>query len=280
MPTIKIDDIDLYYEEHGDADAHPVLLISGFITNAASWAPQVAALAPHYHVVAVDNRGSGRSSQREGPYSTPQMAADGAALLDRLRIESAHIVGASMGGMIAQEFALHYPARVRGLVLACTTPGGPRSFGYDEMLRAKDETPEVDDLSQVWTPERVREYALQLFTPEFLAKPTPEFGQYIAGVMRHPSTLVGLKAQAGAVLAHDCFDRLPQIQQPTLVIAGEDDTLVDARNSPLLAQHVPHAELRMFPRLRHGFTAEDPAAVNEVILEFLARVAVSCEANN
>lgn len=95
MTTAKINDIDMYYEEHGDPAAEPVLLIMGFTSNAAAWAPQIPALAERYHVVAFDNRGSGRTTQPDGAYTIPQMAADAAALLDHLGIASAHVVGAS-----------------------------------------------------------------------------------------------------------------------------------------------------------------------------------------
>ena len=136
MTIASINDIDLYYEEHGDPSAEPLLLIMGFTMNAASWALQIPALAERYRVIAFDNRGVGpHDASRTGRTAFRRWPPMPRRLLDHLGIESAHIVGASMGGMIAQEFAIRYPARVRGLVLACTTPGGPHSAGYDEMMK-------------------------------------------------------------------------------------------------------------------------------------------------
>lgn len=271
MTIVKINDLDMYYEEHGDPNAEPLLLIMGFTMNAASWAPQIPALSERYRVIAFDNRGAGRTTQPEGPYSIPQMAADAAALLDHLGIQSAHIVGASMGGMIAQEFALRYPRRVRGLVLACTTPGGPHSAGYEEMMTTSEEGLAMTDLSEMLKPERVKEGVDLLFTPEFLAHPGLGLLQMGSAAMLYPQTLTGMKGQLAAVRAHDTYDRLPKITAPTLVIAGDADKLVDARNSPILSSRIPGAKLVMLPGQRHGFTAEKPAEANAAILDFLAQ---------
>jgi 3-oxoadipate enol-lactonase len=272
MTITRINDIEMYYEEHGDPTAEPLLLIMGFGMNAAAWAPQIPALSGRYHVIAFDNRGAGRTSQPEGAYSIPQMAADAAALLDHLGIESAHIVGASMGGMIAQEFALRYPARVHGLVLACTTPGGPQSAGYDEMIALSEEGLAMTDLSELLKPERVKEGMDLMFTPEFQAHPGPGLIQTGLAAMLYPQSLAGMKGQLAAVRAHDTYDRLPKIAAPTLVIAGDADMLVDARNSPILADRIPGAKLIMLPGQRHGFTAEKPDETNRAILDSLAQV--------
>jgi pimeloyl-ACP methyl ester carboxylesterase len=272
MAIVTINGIDLYYEEHGDANAEPVLLIMGLSMNAAAWAPQISALAEHYHVIAFDNRGAGRTTQPEGPYTIPQMAGDAVALLDHLGIASAHIIGASMGGMIAQELAIRYPRHVRSLVLACTTPGGPHSAGYDEMLRTSEDTMKVETLAALLTPERLKEGMEQLFTPAFIAHPGPGLIQMGGAAMLYPQTLAGMKGQLAAIRAHDTYDRLPMISAPTLVIAGDADTLVDAKNSPLLASRIPNARLRMLPDQRHGFTAEKPEESNRAILDFLTQV--------
>jgi len=271
MTIARINDLDMYYEEHGDPAAAPVLLIMGFSMNAAAWAPQIPPLAERYHVLAFDNRGAGRTSQPEGAYSVPQMAADAAALLGHARVASAHVIGASMGGMIAQELALRDPERVRSLVLACTTPGGPRSAGYAALMAALDTGLSFDTIEEAMTPERMKEMLEQLFTPEFIANPGPGFGQTLAAAMQFPPTIAGLKGQALAIRAHDTYDRLGDITAPTLVIAGDADPLIDPENARILAERIPHAELRMLPGLRHGFFAEKPDEANAILLEFLAR---------
>jgi len=278
MATARINGIDLYYEEHGDSAADPVLLIMGFTMNAGAWIAQIPALAERYHVIAFDNRGAGRTSQPDGPYTTRQMADDAAGLLDHLGIASAHVVGASMGGMIAQEFAVNYPERVRSLVLACTTPGGPRSAGYQAMMDAGGEALEAESLEALMTPERLQESMLLAFTPEYMASPGPAFQQMAVTTLQFPQTLEGMKGQLMGIRAHDTFDRLSRITAPTLVMAGTEDTLVDAANSPLLAERIPNAELHMFPGLRHGFNVEKPDEVNASILEFLAKHAMKAAA--
>ena len=269
MATIRVGDIDMYYTEEGDANSEPVLLIMGFASNADAWAPQIPALSAKYRVIAFDNRGAGRTTQPDGTYTIPQMADDAAGLLDALGVASAHVVGASMGGMIAQELTLRHPKRVRSLVLCCTTPGGPRSFGYDVMLEGPKRLNEIDDLSSLMTPEAMKEGMDTMFTPEFQKNPGAGFQAMIMSSILHPSTLTGLRGQSAAIAAHDTLDRLSQIRVPTLVTAGSDDTLVDARNSPLLADKISGAKLKMFAGQRHGFTAEIPGEVNAVILDFL-----------
>jgi pimeloyl-ACP methyl ester carboxylesterase len=269
MATAHLNGIDIYYEEHGDANSEPVLLIMGFAQNASAWAPQIEALKPHYRVVAFDNRGAGRSTQPEGPYSIGEMLADTVALLDHVRIERAHVIGTSMGGMIAQELALQHPGRVRSLVLCCTSPGGPRSAGYERMLARSQEALDMRDIAEGQTPERIQQYALELFTPEFLANPGPGLQAMVVSSLQYPSTLAGVQGQMHAVRAHDTYDRLPSIAVPTLVMAGTDDVMVDAGNARILAERIPDAQLVMFEGQRHGFTAERPDEVNAEILRFL-----------
>ncbi len=271
MATAHINDIDIYHEEHGEPGAEPLLLIMGFMMNAAAWAPQIPAFAERFRVIAFDNRGAGRTSQPEAAYTIPRMAGDAAGLLDHLGVDAAHVIGVSMGGMIAQEFAIRYPARVRRLVLACTTPGGPHSAGYAELKAGTARAGEVEDVAAALTPELVREFLQQLFTPEFIANPGPGFGQMVASFVQYPQTLAGLKGQAAAIAAHDTYDRLDTIAAPTLVMAGDADPLIDPGNARILAERIPAAELRLMPGLRHGFMAERPDESNAIILEFLGR---------
>jgi pimeloyl-ACP methyl ester carboxylesterase len=271
MTKTRVSDIDIYYEEHGDPDAEPLLLIMGFTANAGAWALQIPALAQRYRVIAFDNRGAGRTTQPDGPYTIPQMADDAAGLLDALGAGPAHIIGSSMGGMIAQEFALRHPQRVRTLTLMCTTPGGPNSFGYAEMVDYSEALDEIQDLSQMLTPELMQASIDVHFTPEFMKAPGAGFQAMIGSGIMYPSTLAGVKGQTAAIVKHDTYARLPRIAAPTLVTAGSDDTFVDARNSPLLAGRIPNAELRMFEGLRHGFAVERPDLVNPVLLEFLSK---------
>src|SRR4029077_10122354 len=113
MTTAKFDSIELYYEEHGRGD--PLLLIMGLAADSTAWIFQVPDFARRYRTITFDNRGVGRSSKPPGPYTIHEMADDAVALLDALDVRRAHVVGVSMGGMIAQEIVLRHPSRVRGL---------------------------------------------------------------------------------------------------------------------------------------------------------------------
>ncbi len=271
MPTAKLNDIEMYYEEHGSPTAEPVVLIMGFGLSAAAWAPQIPALAERHYVVAFDNRGAGRTSAPAGAYTIPQMAADTLGLLEHLNIDGAHIIGQSMGGMIAQEFTIAHPDRVQSLVLACTTPGGPRSAGYDVLVDDIKRGLEIENLQEAATPEAMQEFALRMFTPEFLKNPGPGFAQIVADVMQHPQTLDGMRGQIHACRDHDTFDRLGQITADTLVIAGDGDPWILPENARILAERIPNAELYIVKDARHGFMAEKPDETNRVILDFLAR---------
>lgn len=268
MPVASVNGIDLYYEEHGSGD--PLLLIQGFGGNVVAWGPLIPAMAEHFRVIAFDNRDAGRSSQASAPYTIAEMAEDAAGLLEALGIPSAHVLGASMGGMIAQEFALQYPSKLRALVLMCTTCGGPNSAGWDEICQRLDL---VRDLREAPAPdsELVQEQLSWMFTPEFLANPTSAFQEFILSMLQYPAPLEGLKRQAEAIRAHDTYDRLPEIAAPTLVIAGEGDPLIPAENSRILAGRIPGAELILYPRVRHGFNLEIPDRVHADILSFLQR---------
>jgi pimeloyl-ACP methyl ester carboxylesterase len=127
MPTTKANGIELYYEVHGEGP--PLLLIMGLGANATAWYRQIPVLSERYRVIAFDNRGAGRSEKPLEPYSIPQMADDAAALMDTLGISTSHVFGMSLGGMIAQEYALRHPERVQALVLGGTTPAAPRQCG-------------------------------------------------------------------------------------------------------------------------------------------------------
>lgn len=268
MAIVRVGDLELYYEEHGSGE--PVLLIQGFGGNTVAWGPLIPALAARYRVMAFDNRDAGRSSQATEPYTIADMANDAVGLLEALGVPSAHVLGASMGGMIAQELALRWPQKVGALILACTTCGGPRSAGWDELCQRLDLVRELREMPAPDS-ELVQQQLSWMFSPEFLANPTPAFQEFILSTLQYPAPLEGMKRQAEAIRRHDTYDRLPQIAAPTLVIAGADDPLILAENSRILAERIPNAQLILYPQLRHGFNLEDPDRVHADILSFLER---------
>src|SRR5262245_12030207 len=156
MPKVRANGIDVYYEESGSGE--PLLLIIGFGGDHQAWAFQVPAFAERYRVITFDNRGSGQSSVPDATYTTKMMADDAVGVLDALGIEQAHVLGVSMGGMIAQEIALNHPRRVKSLQLHCTY-GRPDAY----ILALMDVWRAVRAKSTV--EEWLRTVALWLFSP-------------------------------------------------------------------------------------------------------------------
>ncbi|OGO49631.1 MAG: hypothetical protein A2148_12190 [Chloroflexi bacterium RBG_16_68_14] len=269
MPTVWANNIEIYYEEHGSGE--PLLLIMGWGGNAATWNPQIPGLTERYRVVAFDNRGVGRTSAPDGPYSTRQMAADTVGLLDALGIERAHVFGISMGGMIAQELALAHPERVDALVLGCTSPGSRRAAGFAQLRSDIEAFREISEDGQPDL-EWFSEFLKHLWTEEALIKAESHLQDFVFSLIRFPPTGHGLRGQADAVAAHNTYDRLHRLRHRTLVVTGAEDTLIDPRNSAILARKIPGAELRVFPGLKHAFHLEQPDPVNSAIIDFIEQV--------
>ena len=276
MPDVRANDIDIYYEEHGSGE--PLLLIMGWGGNAAGWKPQIPGLADVFRVIALDNRGTCRSSAPEGPYSIAQMAEDTAGLLDALEIPQAHVFGISMGGMIAQELALAHPEKVGALILGCTTAGGDQAAGAEQLRSEIADFRQTDD-SKAMDLEWFAGFLKRLWTDEALIQSDEYLQDFVLALIRFPPPLHGLRSQAAAIAAHDSYDRLPQIRCPTLVITGDEDSLIDPRNSDTIAERIPNAERHIFPGLKHAFHLERPDLVNPVIIDFIERVRPSLAAD-
>ncbi len=265
MPKLRVGDIAMYYEEAGAGD--PLVLIMGFGGDHLAWAFQVPAFVEAgYRVLTFDNRGVGQTDSPDHPYTTAMMAADTARLLDALGIEQAHVLGASMGGMIAQELALGFPARVRSLQLHCTYARPDRYMtslvtSWRSVRMALD--PEAS----------MRAFALWLFAPATYDE-RPEFVEaVIQGALAnpYPQSLTGFVRQGEAVATHDTLDRLASIRCPVLVAVAEDDVLVPSRFSRAIAARIPDAELATVPGAGHVYFWERPEAFNRLCLDFLAR---------
>jgi pimeloyl-ACP methyl ester carboxylesterase len=262
MPKARVNGIDLQYIEAGSGD--PLLLIMGFGGDHLAWAFQTPVFAQRYRVIAFDNRGAGQSDAPDIPYTTRMMADDAAGLLDHLRIERAHVLGVSMGGMIAQELALNHPRRVRSLQLHCTLARPDR---YMHALIENWRVVRGNVSAEEW----MRIVALWLFSPVTYAE-RPEFVETIiqTGIANpHPFTLTGFLRQGDAVRTHDTLDRLGTLAAPTLVSVADDDILVPARCSRALAGAIAGAALTTLDRAGHCHFWERPDAFNAMCLEFL-----------
>ena len=263
MPKVKVGDVNMYYEVHGEGE--PLLLIMGHSGTTALWGPAIPLLSREYRVVAFDNRGIGYSEAPELPFSAKMMADDTAGLLDALGIDSAHVFGASMGGMIAQELALHYPEKVVSLILGCTSPGGSQAplpdaiAAFAEQMAAMSQ----EDLAKM--------LPAMLLTPEFMESNPHAVEEVIGWVMEKPIPPWVRVRQTEALVAHDTYERLPQIKAPTLVVGGEKDIAIPAEYQRLLASRIPNAELVIWEDLGHGFFLQKLEEVGKVVLDFLRR---------
>ncbi|MBI3769824.1 MAG: alpha/beta fold hydrolase [Deltaproteobacteria bacterium] len=277
MSTATVGSVELYYEEHGSGD--PLLLIMGLAADSQAWLFQVPEFAQRYRTISFDNRGIGRSAKPAGPYTITTMADDAVGLLDVLGIDRAHVVGVSMGGMIAQELVLRHPARVRGLVLACTFPEPDEEVALQRersVSQLGGTTNATGDL-QI-DPSRLDPMALfqhflpRVFTPAFLQNELPKLMQLFGGALQWGFSIEAILAQVGAIMGHSTTARLHQITTPTLIITGDADLLIPPANSDILAREIPHARLVKIPGGSHGFNFETPDVFNREVLAFLGTV--------
>ena len=267
MPFVENQGAKIYWDQQGDGE--PVLLIMGLSYPSYMWHRTRPVLAACYRTIALDNRGIGQSDVPPGPYPIALMASDAAAVLDAAGIESAHLFGVSMGGMIAQEFALQYPRRVRSLILGCTAAGGPTA------VRAEREATDLLMGRIKLTPEEAAEAAVPFIY--YAATPRERIGEDLA--IRRPwfPRPEAYIAQLQGILSWEAYSRLPGISAPTLVIHGECDRLVPPGNGTLIAERIPGAKLVMIPHASHLFLTDQTEAGNRAILEFLGEQATARE---
>jgi 3-oxoadipate enol-lactonase len=261
VPHLTRDDgTKIYWEEHGAGD--PLLLIMGLGATLEWWQRLVPVLSARFRTIVYDNRGVGRSDVPAGPYGIAQMAEDAAAVMDAAGLPAAHVFGASMGGMIAQELALNHPARVRSLILGCTACGGRQAVPADKEVRAA--------LSARSTVSR--EEASWMMAPYIFDAGTPR--ERVAEDIAHRLTARvgndGYFAQLGAIREWaGSHDRLAALTMPTLVIHGETDRLVPAENGRIIAQAIPGSRLAMIPNASHIFFTDQLEATSAALLSFL-----------
>jgi pimeloyl-ACP methyl ester carboxylesterase len=271
MPFVRRADdttiLDLYYEANGSGE--PVVLIGGLTSTLELWAQQVPALAARYRVITPDNRGSGRSTVMpdDGDRSIATFAADLLFLLDALELERVRLVGASMGGMIAQEFALRYGDRLVSLCVACSHAGGPEVVAAEPAAVQALVRGSGDDATAA---ERSAALRVAFHERTLVDNPAAITG-YEESKRRWPHARDEVTQRVTAVSRWRADDRLTSLRVPTLYLTGDSDQLVPPENSRRLAARVPHAELAIVERAGHVFMCERPAATNQILLEWFGR---------
>jgi len=262
VPKVSVNGLKLFYETEGDGE--PVVLIPGFAAGRWIWFKQTTDLSREFRVIVFDPRGVSASDKPEGSQTIGLLADDISHLLQTIGIESAHIVGASFGGFVAQEFALKYPAMTRKLVLCCTSFGGPNHMAPErETLMALASTKGLN------SEERMRANLLLAFTPEYLQTQTAEVDRVVHLRAENEVPEHIYMSQLQAAISFNAEARVKQIMSPTLVLSGDADVIVPVQNSRNLAAKIPGAQLRIIEGASHTFFIERAEEFNQIVREFL-----------
>jgi pimeloyl-ACP methyl ester carboxylesterase len=262
VPTAALNGIDVYYERAGDGP--PLLFVNGSGSTLTEAAPVLDRLRRHFDVLAHDQRGLGRTSIPEGPFTMAEYAADAMALADHVGWDRFRLLGISFGGMVAQELAVTVPERIERLALLVTSSGGGGGASYPLHTLADLPADERAAAGQLLMDTR--------FTPEFLAAHPGERAMAEAfasrsAVAKSPEVLRGERRQLEARSHHDVYDRLPRITCPTFVGSGRYDGIAPLANGEAIAARIPHAELHVYEG-GHGYLYQDRRGFPDVI-EFL-----------
>jgi len=263
MPSVRANGIQMYYEVSGEG--LPLVMIMGLGANMSWWEPRfVQGLAKNFKTIMFDNRGAGRTEVSDKEYTIKLFADDTADLMDALSISKAHILGISMGGMIAQELALNYPEKVEKLILCSTNLGGERSIPPSEetldlMMRAGT-APSGE--------ERARMTVLLCYSKEYADSNNDRIEFFIQRILKDPISSEAFLRQVGAIVSFSTFDRLSGVKAPTLVLHGKRDILIPPVNGSILAEAIPNAKLVLLEKSAH-ILGEDLEDATNAITEFL-----------
>lgn len=265
MPKIKVGDINIYYEIHGKGE--PFVLIPGRTGNVDTFFMHIPVFAQEYQVIAYDPRGAGQSDAPDIHYTIEMMADDLDGLFDAIGIDLAHILGASLGGAIALQFALLHPEKVRSLILACTSGSRPQSItATNTEMSAGSHPPKAPPLKEIF----MQQMRLNV-SQEFIDKNPLLVKRIIEKQLKHPAPFHGFMRQGQISGGQDIYEKLSEIKAPTLVIHGDADIFIPAENGRVLASKIPGAELAILKKMGHGFMTEAFDDSNRIILNFLRR---------
>jgi pimeloyl-ACP methyl ester carboxylesterase len=258
MPVVDAGNVRLSYERSGSGP--PLLLIMGLSGTLLHWGePLMDELRRDFDTIVYDHRGVGDSSRVEAPFLIADLAQDAAGLLEALELESAHVLGISMGGMVAQELALGHPERVRTLTLGCTYCGGPGS--------SLPPQPELGAAIMSGDRERAVRAMWEANVSASFAQNEEVWRRFRALGDRYAVAVAVTMEQLSAIARHDTSARLPQLEMPTLVVHGTEDRIVPVENGRMVARLIPDARLEIWPGIGHLFFWERPEASAELVRE-------------
>lgn len=262
MPTVRISNIDCYYEIQGEGK--PLVLIAGLGSDSQSWQPALSELVKHFKVVTFDNRGIGRTKCPGDNFDIATLARDTVGLIDALGIEKANILGHSMGAYIAQELAITHPQRVEKLILAaaCAVTSQRNRFIFDNMISFLESGIEYELF--------IKEFFCWIFSPEFFNnKENLDAAIKYALDYPYPITLDGFRQQVQALNSFSSLDRLDKIKAETLLIVGIKDILITLEEAGILIKKIPSLKPVFLERAAHSVHVEDAQGFVENIVNFL-----------
>jgi 3-oxoadipate enol-lactonase len=257
---IEANGIQINYELSGNQDAPVVVMCHSLACSMVMWQPQMEVLEPHFRVLRIDMRGHGDSEVTQGVYTLELLAADVIGLLDVLKIDTAHFVGLSIGGMIGQCLGLDYPDRFQSLTLCDTSPMLP-----DE---AKPLFQERMDLAQSGGMQALVESTLERwFTPPYRAQNPPAIGMIRDQILATP--VAGFNGCSHAIMGLNYLDRLSEVKLPTLIIVGEHDPGTPVEASEAIHAQISNSKLVVLSSAAHLSNIEQAEAFNAHLLDFL-----------
>jgi 3-oxoadipate enol-lactonase len=259
VPTVRAGEIELDYERNGSGP--PLLLIMGMSGTALTWGePFLELLRRDFEVIVYDHRGVGASTPLTAPITIAELAEDASALLSALELDSADVLGISMGGMIAQELALRHPEQVRTLTLGCTYCGGPdRTDGPPWVLQQLTEGMMSGDR------QRALRTAWEVNVSQAMAEDADAYARFVASTEQRAVAVPVIMAQLQACVAHDTSTRLQGLAIPTLVIHGTDDLMLPVENGGQIATLIPGSNIEIFDGVGHLFFWEQPERAAELL---------------
>jgi len=266
MPGANVNGTNIYYEVHGQGE--PLVMIMGFGGGCRGWYFQVRTFKKHYKVIIFDNRGIGKSDKATEPYTIRTMASDTLGLMNNLGIEKAHVMGMSLGSLVAQEIAIEHAERVDKLILACASIGETEEDDmHERMVKAfkVKEGPDGVDLRSVNFEEAMDTVIALSFNKRLyrmLLTPLSKVYVKMVGVDGH-------FRQIEAVMGYNTLDRLHRVTAPTLVLTGTEDKIIPPKYSEQIASRIPNARLVKVEGGSHALNIEMRSRFNKEVLDFL-----------